>query len=941
MKKLLVVLLTLALCVTALTSCDAVNKVKDGFLNLIGKGPKEETPAVTYNVEAAADYIFNLYQSKSITAADFEVTAKVALFDDASAQTVSYDVTWAVDTDKVTITKKDDNTYIVNVDEESKEEVAYVLTATVTAADGTKATKSFNLTVPVYVLWSHEEYMAAEKDTEVVIKGVVVAMTSKSMNNKYNHLFLADLQGKGGYYCYSISQDPVADLGIEVGMTVEVSAPISPKYGMQQTYGGSARIVDSTKKDISAYDITDMFAAGTSLKNYVGMPVTIKGVIIKGQALEKDTDQYLHFQLGDKASYLRTYVSDFPTSFGDVTFADNVYSSPSKKVIDDAHAAHRDWRANVTGILVLYDSNPYLIPMSVNCFEYLEEVIVTPADKVADTLKELKVESSFSSDTVIDLPANGTAYADVTLAWESDSDKAVIADGKLTITVPDEAVTVNLTVTATCGEATATKTFAVKLSKTITPIKDIIDMGAAMEHDKYTTDKYLVAGIITEVYQTTYGNMKIKDEFGNILTIYGTYMDGKKYGDVEGAKPVAGDYVVLSGIVGQYKDTPQVKNADILSFTTPTSVKDAIDLGAAQESYTTDKYLVTGVITEVYQTKYGNMRITDAEGNILTIYGTYSATGTLRYDALEVKPVAGDTVTILGVLGQYNGAAQIQNGWIVAHTAATPETPETPENPENPETPDTPANPETPETPDLSTTKGIYDAASKLANDVTLEGTYTMTGVIASVDTVYSAEHGNVTVSIVVDGYTFKCYRLAGTGADVIAVGDTITVTGSIGAYYNAPQFVQGCTLVSYEKAPVVDEPVDGTKVTVVMSEYAAANSWADATKYLSVTMDENITVTVAGGSNTGKYYNNGSNWRIYQGENPTITIAAANGKTIKSVKFTYASQNTGVITMNGTNVANTAVVEVNAASVEFGVGNTGSATNGQARITAIEVIYA
>ncbi|MGM9647751.1 MAG: hypothetical protein ACI3YH_06445, partial [Eubacteriales bacterium] len=36
------------------------------------------------------------------------------------------------------------------------------------------------------------------------------------------------------------------------------------------------------------------------------------------------------------------------------------------------------------------------------------------------------------------------------------------------------------------------------------------------------------------------------------------------------------------------------------------------------------------------------------------------------------KPVAGDTVKIYGIVGQYNGTAQIKNGWIVEHTPATP-----------------------------------------------------------------------------------------------------------------------------------------------------------------------------------------------------------------------------------------------------------------------------
>jgi D-alanyl-D-alanine carboxypeptidase (penicillin-binding protein 5/6) len=69
------------------------------------------------------------------------------------------------------------------------------------------------------------------------------------------------------------------------------------------------------------------------------------------------------------------------------------------------------------------------------------------------------------------------------------------------------------------------------------------------------------------------------------------------------------------------------------------------------------------------------------------------------------------------------------------------------------------------------------------------------------------------------------------------------------------------------------------------------------------------------------------------------LTVSAA-GNTIISVKITYMSQKTGVLTLNGAHVASDEAVTVNASSVTFGVGNTGTATNGQVRITAIEVVY-
>ena len=217
-------------------------------------------------------------------------------------------------------------------------------------------------------------------------------------------------------------------------------------------------------------------------------------------------------------------------------------------------------------------------------------------------------------------------------------------------------------------------------------VEEAIALGSSMEHNVYTEEKYYVTGVITEVYNTMYGNMKIGDDAGNILTIYGTYSaDGETRYDALDVKPVAGDTVTIYGILGQYNGTPQIKNGWItehipgegggdLPVDPPVdggslTVEEAIALGSsmAHNTYTTEKYSVTGVITEVYNTQYGNMRLTDDAGNILTIYGTWSADGETRYDALEVKPVAGDTVTIYGIVGQYNDTPQIKNGWIIEH----------------------------------------------------------------------------------------------------------------------------------------------------------------------------------------------------------------------------------------------------------------------------------
>lgn len=131
------------------------------------------------------------------------------------------------------------------------------------------------------------------------------------------------------------------------------------------------------------------------------------------------------------------------------------------------------------------------------------------------------------------------------------------------------------------------------------------------------------------------------------------------------------------------------------------------------------------------------------------------------------------------------------------------------------------------------------------------------------------------------------------------------------------------------------------TTANVVIKDYATANSWANATQYGTLQLDSNITVTVKGGDNTGKYYNSGNEWRIYQNEKPTITIAAKEGYTIVSVTITYNINKTGILTNGTVQVKSGTLIDVNAASIALGVGNTGSVTNGQVKITAIEVVYA
>ena len=96
----------------------------------------------------------------------------------------------------------------------------------------------------------------------------------------------------------------------------------------------------------------------------------------------------------------------------------------------------------------------------------------------------------------------------------------------------------------------------------------------------------------------------------------------------------------------------------------------------------------------------------------------------------------------------------------------------------------------------------VVAAAYALKSGESLEGTYTLTGVIKAVNTAYNSTFQNVTVTIDVigvDGKPIQCYRMEGEGADQIGTGDTITVTGTLKNYNGTIEFDAGCTLDSWK----------------------------------------------------------------------------------------------------------------------------------------------
>ncbi len=291
-------------------------------------------------------------------------------------------------------------------------------------------------------------------------------------------------------------------------------------------------------------------------------------------------------------------------------------------------------------------------------------------------------------------------------------------------------------------------------------------------------------------------------------------------------------------------DEPDV-NDDPAADSTLT-IEEAIALGLTKghNTYTDGKYYVSGVIVSVYNDMYGNMYIEDESGNMLTIYGTYDADGTNRYDAMENAPVAGDTVTLYGIIGQYSGSAQMKNAWIIDVIAGDGE----------PESNDPAADSV------LTIEEAIALGASKLHNVYT-ENKYYVTGTITEV---YNGTYGNMYIADDA-GNTLTVYGTYSEDGEVRydamenapVAGDTITVYGIIGQYSGTPQMKNGwITAIGTEEEIAVPgiDPEDPIQLAVNATTPAALTEVivpAGATIFIEAA-DPNGTLYVT--SATGSY---------------------------------------------------------------------------------------
>ena len=284
--------------------------------------------------------------------------------------------------------------------------------------------------------------------------------------------------------------------------------------------------------------------------------------------------------------------------------------------------------------------------------------------------------------------------------------------------------------------------------------------------------------------------------------------DGTVTIDVNEALETETHYVLTATITDPAGNSETVSFNRVVPAVISGDATEIVDMAYALEPGESlpNEATLTGEIISVntpYDSGYKNITVTIAvlgrEDKPIMCY-RLKGTGA---DTLAV----GDTITVTGTITNYNGTIEFGSGCTLdAVVKGENDAAVAPEDPAE-----------------------IVKAAYALGIGEALPYEATLTGTITKIDTAYSEQYGNITVTIQVGDladYPIVCYRLKGTGADALAVGDTITVTGTITNYNGTIEFGSGCTLdavVSAGSSTGTAETAEEAKEPVTVEEPAEA----------------------------------------------------------------------------------------------------------------------
>jgi hypothetical protein len=443
-------------------------------------------------------------------------------------------------------------------------------------------------------------------------------------------------------------------------------------------------------------------------------------------------------------------------------------------------------------------------------------------------------------------------------------------------------------------------------------IKQALDLGNTKVKGQYTEGKYYVTGTVKEIQHETYGNLVITDGTNDIL-VYGTFdaSGSTKYGDMEN-KPGVGDTITVYGIIGFY-NAPQLKDAWITSAggsAPSTGVVDApvagtaYNYGMVHDGVGTEVYYISGGMAATYyfatssdvtaalavylETTEGGYYMYVMEGDTKS-YINYVVSGTHVNSKYEATPSTVFTydATLKTVVTVVNG-----ENYVLGTSASKTFTTVGPVKPD-----------------------GAYYCKFYAANEASV------------------CEHENTTTTTVDATCTEK-------GTTTVVCNDcdkTVSVTEIDKIAHN---YVDGACSACGAAQPATGATATASKT---IEELITSLGWDKTTTGQEFALDNNVTVKIAGGSNTGKAYD-GNHIRIYATDTPagTMTISVSAGYELVSIKVTTVTEGGDFAFFylgDGTTDICNVETAVSGSSVVLNSVKNGS--NGkQVRVLAIEVVY-
>ena len=395
------------------------------------------------------------------------------------------------------------------------------------------------------------------------------------------------------------------------------------------------------------------------------------------------------------------------------------------------------------------------------------------------TMYKDALETTPTDYTVVGTIVIGTDKFDIEWSADTDTIQFLYSEDKMvTVDVDEEnPEEVAYTLTATLKDAagnTESVSFAHKVPAALIlsgmSYEEIVDAAYTLEDGLSMKENQRLYGVITSIdteYSEEYKNITVTIQIGDKADklIQCFRLSGEGVKDLK-----VGDDITVEGMLKNYKGTIEFdKGCQFLGLGEKIDQSKILEAAYALEDglAMTAPTALQGVISKIdapWSDEYQNITV------IMVVDGmedkpvmAYRLSGEGAEDLKE-----GDLITVAGTIKNYKGTIEFDKGCKLIPNEA------------------------------LKDAK-VAMAAYGLEEGLAMNAPSTLTGVISTIDTEYSEEYKNITVTIVVGGmedYKIQCFRLSGEGVKDLAVGQTITVNGTLKNYKGTIEFDKGCTLV-------------------------------------------------------------------------------------------------------------------------------------------------